>query len=439
MSDSAPYLSIVVTARNDDHGGNLLGRMQVFVNALIGQCRRHDLDAELVLVEWHPPPERESLLRALSWPQPMGPCRVRLIQVPPQIHRRYKLAETLPLYQMIAKNAGIRRARGQFVLATNIDIVFSDELMRFLAARRLERRRMYRIDRYDVASDVPVDASLDEQLAWCRGHLIRLNAREGSFPLTAEGLRGPFPEDIASPGAGLHFGSSWYPAHRDSQDRLCRWAGNDAELIVRVPADANRRLSLDLEPGPSAGGWPLTLQLVDAAGTALGEAIVRRRMVVSFALPWPAGERRALRLRALGGGLAVPNDPHILNFRVFRCAWASRPAEPSPPPQRPPEPLTRASSRVGAFFRSLSESLHERDIASAPDGLQLGAGWHAPESFGGESFRWVENDAELIVRTPAGPPQLLVTRVQPGPAVGFGPSTLEVRDHAGQIVASAAV
>ena len=26
-----PYLSLVVTARNDDHGGNLLGRMQAFV------------------------------------------------------------------------------------------------------------------------------------------------------------------------------------------------------------------------------------------------------------------------------------------------------------------------------------------------------------------------------------------------------------------------
>ena len=33
---------------------------------------------------------------------------------------------------MIAKNAGIRRARGQFVLATNIDIIFSNELVGFL-------------------------------------------------------------------------------------------------------------------------------------------------------------------------------------------------------------------------------------------------------------------------------------------------------------------
>ena len=58
---------------------------------------------------------------------------------------------------MIAKNVGIRRARGQFILATNIDILFSDELAEYLATRRLEHGRMYRIDRHDAMSDVPVD------------------------------------------------------------------------------------------------------------------------------------------------------------------------------------------------------------------------------------------------------------------------------------------
>jgi len=32
-STAEPYLSVVVTARNDDHGGNLLSRMQAFVMA----------------------------------------------------------------------------------------------------------------------------------------------------------------------------------------------------------------------------------------------------------------------------------------------------------------------------------------------------------------------------------------------------------------------
>ena len=38
-----PYVSVVATSRNDDHGGGMLRRMQIFVNAWIEQCRRHDL------------------------------------------------------------------------------------------------------------------------------------------------------------------------------------------------------------------------------------------------------------------------------------------------------------------------------------------------------------------------------------------------------------
>src|SRR6266508_1631698 len=98
-----PYLSLVVTARNDDHGGNLLGRMQAFVSGWIEQARRHQIPSELIVVEWNPP------------------------------DGRYDHAKALPLYQMIAKNVGIRRARGRFILATNIDILISSELAVFIA------------------------------------------------------------------------------------------------------------------------------------------------------------------------------------------------------------------------------------------------------------------------------------------------------------------
>jgi hypothetical protein len=67
---------------------------------------------------------------------------VRFIQVPPEIHRKFRHADHLPLYQMIAKNVGIRRARGRFILVTNIDILFSDELVSFLAKGLLDRRQL---------------------------------------------------------------------------------------------------------------------------------------------------------------------------------------------------------------------------------------------------------------------------------------------------------
>jgi hypothetical protein len=103
-----PGITVVAGARNDDHGGNLLHRMQLFVNGLLEQCRRHQLKAELVLVKWNPPADRPRLGEALLWPVDKGPCQVRIIKVPPEIHKRFRYSDRLPLLQMIAKNVGIR-------------------------------------------------------------------------------------------------------------------------------------------------------------------------------------------------------------------------------------------------------------------------------------------------------------------------------------------
>ena len=51
MQESNPYLSFVVASRNDNHGGDLLHRMQLFVTALLEQCKRFNLSSELIIVE----------------------------------------------------------------------------------------------------------------------------------------------------------------------------------------------------------------------------------------------------------------------------------------------------------------------------------------------------------------------------------------------------
>ena len=147
---SAPYLSVVVTARNDDHGGDPLYRMQVFIDSLVAQCDAHDLPAELIIVEWNPPADRPRLADVLRWPIAGSKCDVRIIEVPAELHATLDHAERLPLFQMIAKNVGIRRARGDFVLATNIDVLFDEGLIAYVAARRLVNGHFYRVDRYDV-------------------------------------------------------------------------------------------------------------------------------------------------------------------------------------------------------------------------------------------------------------------------------------------------
>ena len=123
------HLSLVVTTRNDNHGGDMLRRFQLFAETLLEQANRHSLAGELIVVEWNPPPGPR--LHEVVKLRVKSDCfAIRFIEVPPEVHRAIRNADVIPLFQMIGKNVGIRRARGEFVLATNPDLLFSDSVKR---------------------------------------------------------------------------------------------------------------------------------------------------------------------------------------------------------------------------------------------------------------------------------------------------------------------
>ena len=179
LTHYSPELSIVVAARNDSHGVDFLHRVQLFVTGLLEQAHHFGANWELVIVEWNPPEGQPRLRDALTWPSSRK-CSVRIIEVPPSLHKRYRYAEKLLPYQMIAKNVGIRRAQGRFILATNADILFSDEVAAFLSSGNLRTDLVYRIDRYDIPSDIPGNLSVEDRLDYCKGHILRVNTRNGT-------------------------------------------------------------------------------------------------------------------------------------------------------------------------------------------------------------------------------------------------------------------
>lgn len=173
----SPYLSVVAVSRNDDHGGDPLRRTQLFINSLAWQAEHYTLPTELVLVDWNPPGGKPGLAEILTFPtNPYFSARV--IIVPPVLHAGFRHGDRLPLFQMIGKNVGIRRARGEFVLATNIDILLDDTLFARIARKDLDPKRIYRVDRYDVLNTLP-DESHEAQQSFCRkfNNQIRRNHR----------------------------------------------------------------------------------------------------------------------------------------------------------------------------------------------------------------------------------------------------------------------
>lgn len=248
-TDPSPYLSVVVTSRNDGHGGNPLARLQAFVNTFDAQCRRFGLEAELIIVEWNPPPERPRLHQIVRRPEGCV-FPLRYIEVPPPLHERLPRASVLPLFQMIGKNAGIRRARGRFVLATNIDIIFSNELVEFFASRQLRPGVIYRIDRHDIESDYPVDAALDDQLTYCHTHQLRLHRSSGTYPVDPQGHLVPLSPDVFDAPA-VTISDGWHVREGEASRGYYRWATGRASLIVvGASQHAEAALDLEIEPNP---------------------------------------------------------------------------------------------------------------------------------------------------------------------------------------------
>lgn len=173
-------VSFVVTTRNDDHGGDMARRTSIFIEGLLQLANKHRLQGELIIVEWNSP-SGPRLHEALQVQTKSDLFAIRFIEVPNKFHHDLRNADVIPLFQYIAKNVGIRRANGEFIIATNPDLLFSEDLIAFLASGDLSSSVMYRIDRTDVRADVPSQISIENQLSWCDSHILRIHRKFGTF------------------------------------------------------------------------------------------------------------------------------------------------------------------------------------------------------------------------------------------------------------------
>ncbi|HVP31735.1 MAG TPA: hypothetical protein VMW35_21500 [Myxococcota bacterium] len=183
-----PRISLVFAVHDPDYGGGLLTRTQTHLDALIALARRARLSAEIVIVEWNPRPDRAPFRESLRWPDELGCVRLRFLEVPAHLHRGLPNADRLPFFEYVAKNVGLRRASGRYLLATNPDLLFGPALVRWLARAPLSPRRFYRVDRRDLSAGVDPGQPLSEQLRFCRAHVDRVHAFFGSYAPREPGL-----------------------------------------------------------------------------------------------------------------------------------------------------------------------------------------------------------------------------------------------------------
>ena len=181
-----PKLSIVVTSRNDNHGGEMFKRMSIFMKGLLHQTKKFQLPVELIFVEWNPTPGKPLLNEVLPKPQAGDYLTVRYLIVPEQIHARYKMGAEIPLFQMIAKNVGIRRAQSDFILCSNVDLLFSDALMQVLKTGGFDKRSYYRAGRCDVPNKMEAGWEVPQMLGFCENNIIKHLGKDSRYLYVGE-------------------------------------------------------------------------------------------------------------------------------------------------------------------------------------------------------------------------------------------------------------
>lgn len=179
-----PFISFVVCARNDNYGGNFLRRMQVFINSLAEAVDKNRIESELIIVEWNPPEKEKRLKDVLVRPE-TDFLVIRIIEVPRKVHKRFRNSDKMPIFEYIAKNVGVRRALGEFVIATNPDLLYSENLIKALK-NQLKPDYFYRVDRYDIKKLIPANLSLKKQISFAKKHSIKLHAIGASVPINSK-------------------------------------------------------------------------------------------------------------------------------------------------------------------------------------------------------------------------------------------------------------
>jgi hypothetical protein len=155
LPSDAPLVSIVLTGRNDGYGGDFLTRFFRTLRFNHQQLTARGIRHEFVFVEWAPlpfPPRISSLV--FDAVPELEPAVCTWYAVDPLYQRVLSLNPRLAYLEFAAKNVGIRRARGRFLLTTNCDVFLGRHILDTLSSSMLDCDTVYRASRHDLKAGI---------------------------------------------------------------------------------------------------------------------------------------------------------------------------------------------------------------------------------------------------------------------------------------------
>lgn len=136
-------VSFILTGRDDGYTGDFITRFEVALRKNIEILSRHDLDWEIIVVDYNPINNKllkdHSQLNSLLSHQ-----KVKNIIIDQSVI----IADGLPkngFYEYFGKNCGALKAEGEFLFLTNADIIISNETVDFIKndLRKMEYKKSF--------------------------------------------------------------------------------------------------------------------------------------------------------------------------------------------------------------------------------------------------------------------------------------------------------
>lgn len=177
-----PIISFVITGRNDNYGGDFKLRLQQCISTLFDQLLRYKIKSEIIFVNYNPLPDAD-ITDFINWPRSNEYIKMKIITVPDEFHKQFVSTQNVkndPVLEFPAKNAGIRRATGEYILSMNADIIIDDLIISEL--NNLKNNCYYRANRFDFKlSEKKLE--VDKILSYAKSHTFKVYTKGGAKKL----------------------------------------------------------------------------------------------------------------------------------------------------------------------------------------------------------------------------------------------------------------
>jgi hypothetical protein len=210
-------ITAVITARNDNYGGNLLKRSTICLQNFIS---RYD---EVIYVDWNS--KDKSLLDEIKSNLIFKGNLLHIKVLKEDILQLNPMLLTIPIVEILGRNIGIRRATSDFIASTNIDIIANRPNL-----DTLDNNTMYVVPRRNIS--VPLSKMDPVKL----GNLLINNVNSFTPSTDANDANGNPIHDKDDPWSLVVSCGDYQLAHRNLWYKI---KGFEEEMIYRGCADSN--------------------------------------------------------------------------------------------------------------------------------------------------------------------------------------------------------